>query len=200
MKKIIAIVVCAFVFGFISSEAKADPYTHEGFQFRGTVGVGYLNNTEPVSNSSIYGEAGEADVYFGGALFPGFFLGGTASDITVNQASFSQNDVSLYTPYNLRMNLFTFGPYVDWYPSPRGGFHILGSFGPSNLTLSAVSNVSATGGYVSGGVGYDWWISRQCTLGVLGKLTYSSETYTDNNGSFAENTSGGAVLFSVSYH
>jgi hypothetical protein len=174
---------------------------HKGFQFRGALGVGYLSNNEPSSNTTFYGPAGTVEVYFGGSLQPRLFIGGMLSETSAIGPSISHNNVVYNTPNDLHMNLGTLGPYIDWYPS-YNGFHVLGTFGFADLSLSVAGvSYSASGPYMGTGVGYDWWVSRNWNVGVLSKFTYAPMTYTNPEGNqYDENGTTFTVMFSVAYH
>ena len=106
---------------------------------------------------------------------------------------------------NTSLTLVTIGPYIDYYPDPRKGLHILGTLGFANLTDSyddgtlSTSN-SATGFTLGGGIGYDWWVSEDWSIGILGRFTFASTSRTRGGVSVSESTVLPALLFSVSYN
>jgi hypothetical protein len=61
----------------------------------------------------------------------------------------------------------TVGPFVDWYPDPKDGWHIgaLAGVGLVRLQAPATSETSGTLG-VMVMAGYDWWILPEWSLGV----------------------------------
>ena len=65
----------------VGAPARAEPRTHDGFQFRGTLGAGFLSDTEEASGGNgkvtVSGISWPFEVYFGGSLAKGLSLGGT---------------------------------------------------------------------------------------------------------------------------
>jgi Autotransporter beta-domain len=198
-----AVVSTMAALSLLSRPARAGDRTHDGFQFRGTVGFGYISDAES-SNETLQGGAGVLEVYLGGMPTPGLAIGGFLSgasaigpSVRVNGFRASSSDTSL--------TLATIGPYIDYYPSPRKGFHILGTLGFARLTLSfddgtISADDSGTGFTLGGGVGYDWWVSRDWTIGILGRFTFASTSRTFDGLSVSESTFLPAVLFSVSFN
>lgn len=80
-----------------AGNAKADPYTHDGFQFRGTIGGGYLHDSESVDGASIEGKvsggAALIELYLGGSPVPGLVLGGFLSGMSAPGPTFEVNGV-----------------------------------------------------------------------------------------------------------
>jgi hypothetical protein len=185
-----------------SRPSRAEGRTHEGFQFRGAVGFGYISDDES-RNANLHGGAGVLEVYLGGTPARGLVIGGFLSgasaigpSVSVDGFSASSNDT--------RLTLFTVGPYIDYYPNPHGGFHVLGTLGFADLTASYddgtfAARDSGTGITLGGGIGYDWWVSRDWSLGILGRFTFASTRRTVDGFSVSEDTVLPAVLFSFSY-
>ena len=69
------------------------------------------------------------------------------------------------------------GPFVDWYPNVRGGFHAQGALGLATLTprvfahpATEKSEYIAIGGALLLGTGYEWWVADEWSIGVLAQL------------------------------
>jgi hypothetical protein len=183
----VAGVALAAALALYAAPARAgEPYVHDGFQFRGAVGFGYLD-TSTSDNSSIHGIDGSFELYFGGMPVRGLAIGGFLSDanapgpgVTLGNVTASDNSSSL--------NLFTIGPYIDWYPHAHEGFHILGTLGYANVRFSvdegngSASN-SSGGVTIGGGIGYDWWVARDWSIGILGRMTFAHTSQTVAGGS-----------------
>ena len=187
-----------------STSFGAEPRTHDGFQFRGTVGLGYISDAES-SNATLHGGAGMFEVYLGGMPIPGLAIGGFLSgeeaigpSVSVNGFTASSNDTTL--------TLLQIGPYIDYYPNPHKGFHIMGTIGFARLIAryddgNFNASDSGNGFALGGGIGYDWWVGREWTVGILGRFTFASTSRTLDGGiSVSEKTFAPAVLFSVSFH
>ena len=144
------------------------------------------------------------ELYLGGMPIPGLAIGGFLSGasaigptVRINGLRVSSSDTGL--------TLVTIGPYIDFYPNPHKGFHVLGTLGFARLTArfddGAISaSDSGTGFTLGGGIGYDWWVSPDWTLGILGRLTFADTSRTFGGVSVSESTFLPAVLFSVSFN
>jgi hypothetical protein len=186
-----------------ASPARAEGRTHEGFQFRGAVGAGYMSDSES-SDAALHGGAGAAEVYLGGMPIRGLAIGGFLSGATAVGPSATADGFSV-SDSNTSLTLVTIGPYIDFYPDPHRGLHILGTLGLARLTASYddgnfSARNSATGFTLGGGIGYDWWVSRDWTVGILARLTFAGTTRTVDNVSTSESTVLPALLFSFSYN
>src|ERR1051325_4129197 len=136
----------------VGGRASAEPRTHDGFQFRGASGLGYLADSEQPDGSStsgnIHGVAGSFEAFFGGTLASGLSLGGFFGAVFAPGPSVSVNGNDIGTASSsASLDLFTIGPYIDFYPDPHGGFHALATVGFADLNASngSRSSNSATG-------------------------------------------------------
>ena len=126
----------------VCGSARAEPRTHDGFQFRGGLGVGYLSDSESVKGVSapsakIRGAAVALELYFGGTLAPGLSLGGYVSALSAPGPDVKLSDGQSFASSNdMSLNLSTIGPYLDFYPDPHGGFHVLGTVGFARVSAS----------------------------------------------------------------
>jgi hypothetical protein len=186
--------------------AAAGDETHDGFQFRGAVGLAYISDSESFSGASgsatIYGGSGMAELYFGGAPFPGLTIGGTLGSVVAFGPSVSAGGQTATTDNSTKLNFFTIGPYVDYYPDPHGGFHVLGTLGFASLSASNGSGQSSdasTGFEIGAGVGYDWWVSANWSLGILGRFTIAPLSQSNGGVTEHDTTIVPAVLFSFTY-
>jgi hypothetical protein len=160
---------------FWAGRAMADPGTHDGFQFRGTVGGGYLADWTSGSGAGAtsltsHGVAGSLELYFGGTPLPGLAVG------VVSTLVLPGSNATLFS---------TNGIYVDYYLDPQGGFHLIGVLGIAQIALDDKdSRISSEGMGTAGlGVGYDWWIGDEWSIGFLGRLTYAMASF-ESNGLF----------------
>jgi hypothetical protein len=90
--------------------------------------------------------------------------------------------------------LSSIGPFADWYFDPTKGLHAQVAVGfaviqakagtpDSNGNQVPLTDLSGNGASVMGGVGYDWWVSSQWSLGLLGRVQYVEGTLNDSNNS-----------------
>jgi hypothetical protein len=184
----------------IAGEATADPRTHDGFQFRGTVGPGYLSTSTSQNGGdvSFKGLSGNLDIYLGGTPARGLVVGGTLNWATAFGPSVTFNGQSVNGAGNNTLSLLTVGPYVNYYLDPTQGLYFLGmiGYGAESYTQNGVSESSPGGPAFALGAGYDLWVSDEWSLGVLGRFTYASLSV--NRATYS--TISPAIMFSFNYH
>ncbi len=190
---LLAFTTCSVVAG----SAAADPETHDGLFLRLGLNIGPGSATQEIEaggqtgpETTISGLGMGFDLLIGGTLAPGFTLGGalvgtTSSDPTVKQGNLEATaDGSM-----LFAGAAVFGNY---YLDPTKGLHFQGLLGFGALDFVSESGASGgndpTGPFFGAGVGYDFWIGDEWSIGPFGRVIYGSLS--------AE--SGGATL-SASY-
>ena len=184
----------------IAGEAAAEPRTHDGFQFRGTVGPGYLSTSasQGGADETIKGVSGAFDAYFGGTPVTGLVIGGTFGWATAFGPSISLNGQSFTGSGSTSLSLLTVGPYVNYYLDPADGLYFLGmiGYGVESYTQNGASGNSPGGPAFALGAGYDFWVANEWSLGVLGKFTYGSLSLN----SVTYSTISPAIMFSFNFH
>jgi len=171
---------------------------HEGFYLRLSTGPNLitLRGHGPSGSASLTDAGGGGFIAIGGAIMPGLVLAGTLQG-TVFDAEFKGGpfeDATVTSKGKTReaSNRATggfgmIGALVDWYPQPRGGWHLGGSAGVGAVVLSNSADDSVYGGAnFAGSVfgGYDWALARNWGLGL--QLVASGATKTkleDDSGS-----------------
>lgn len=116
------------------------------------------------------------EIMLGGAIVPGLVLGAGiwATPLTHPKMEY-QGETGDITGY--RVQFSRLGPFVDYYPNPSDGFHILGELAYSAFSITEdktdvlVANVKGIA--VTGGAGYEWWIGAQWSMGIMGKFSYA---------------------------
>ena len=193
-----ALTVCGVL--AIAGEAAAEPRTHDGFQFRGTAGPGYLSTSASQGGSdvSIKGLSGDFGIYLGGTPVTGLVIGGMFEWATAFGPSVSVNGQSLNGGGSTSLSLLTVGPYVNYYLDPANGLYFLGmiGYGVESYTQNGASGNSPGGPAFALGAGYDLWVSNEWSLGVLGKFTYGSLSLN----SVTYSTISPAIMFSFNFH
>jgi opacity protein-like surface antigen len=191
--------------------AKAAPDTHDGFQFRGTLGGGYLRDSESVDGSAndafeatISGGAAMLELYLGGTPAPGLVLGGYLSGMSAPGPSAELDGTTLQADDDFSIGLGSIGPYVDFYPDAQGGFHLLGSLGYAQVTFNdgndTIDQATSTGFTLGAGVGYDAFVADEWSLGALGRLGYAWTSHEISGITLNDNALMLGVSFSVSCH
>jgi hypothetical protein len=159
---------------------------HDGFYFRSAVGFAVmderLESKDLAAGGSVEarnrGIASVSDIAIGGTVAPGWVIGGGIFTADLVASTYRASGSSASVPPSeldpgLR-NVTLVGPFVDFYPEVRGGFHVRGALGVSTLTPQVFghpgtqrSEYLALGGGLMLGVGYDWWVADEWSIGVM---------------------------------
>jgi hypothetical protein len=101
-------------------------------------------------------------------------------------------------------------PFADWYFDPSAGFHVQAGLGLATLVMGPgeptglgprLRPYTAVGVGAHVGIGYEWWIADEWSVGVLGRLTHAALWGRDAEGvAWKHRPTGGAVLLSATYH
>jgi hypothetical protein len=160
---------------------------HDGFYFRLASGFGvYDERLDPDGSTASMevrnrGIAATSELSIGGTIAPGWVLGGSIYSLdlvasTLRASGASITDIPAELDPALR-NASLIGPFLDWYPNVRGGFHAQVALGLATLTPRVLghsatddSEYVALGGGIAIGVGYEWWVADEWSIGVLSQL------------------------------
>jgi hypothetical protein len=153
---------------------------HDGFYLRASAGFSVYD--ERFESDALEGRnrgiTSVSDFAIGGTVAPGWVVGGgifsadlLASTLRINGSNLSGPPAELDP--GLR-STSVFAPFVDWYPNVRGGFHARGALGLSMMTprvfghpATERSEYLALGGGLVLGVGYDWWVADEWSIGIM---------------------------------
>jgi hypothetical protein len=162
---------------------------HDGFYLRVGWGFGVfderLESDDLASGGSIKarnrGISSTSDIAIGGTVAPGWVIGGLIGSVdmiasTLRTSGASLTEIPTEIDPGLR-NSSLIGPFVDWYPNVRGGFHAQAAIGLATLTprlfghpATDDSEYLAVGGGLMLGAGYEWWVADEWSIGVLTQL------------------------------
>jgi len=151
--------------------------THDGFFFRIGLNVGPLMlsaDTTPETKWS--GVQSGFDLMFGGSPMEGLAIGGAliGGRTTDPKAEVGGQEGTMKGSM-LFAGLAVFG---DYYLNPHEGLHFQGMIGFSAVDFVAESGASGgndpTGTLFGLGVGYDFWIGDEWSIGPFGRVIYSS--------------------------
>lgn len=168
-------------FSALHSPAAAEPRTHDGLFFQGSLGVGpgwlseELKSGSAEQRLSLAGVTGTFELLLGGTPAPGFVIGGgiTAHSIVnptveLGGQEFETEDTSV--------GITQVSVFSNWYPEPTSGLYLHGAVGyaSASLTIEDTTRDVGTSGIVLGvGAGYDFWVGKEWSLGPQFRLTYA---------------------------
>lgn len=207
------------------SEVRSDDGTwrhHDGFYLRLGIGIGFGR----VNSTGEFGERGsDALVDFdaqysgigaayelliggtpgSGVVVGGGFVGQDISDpkvesgfVGLSNASSASSDGSL--------GLLLLGPFIDWFPAPKGGFHVGAMLGIATIGLSSSQTDDDLSDGFGGSLwtGYDFWIGEQWSLGSELRAAFlSTHRELDEqlvSGEINDTGSSFELLFTALYH
>lgn len=162
---------------------------HDGLYLRVGLGGGYLDVHSRFAGYkfSLSGGAMGVDLMIGGTPSPGLVVGGGYWLSSVSSPNVELDGESSTASGTLDFGLI--GPFIDFFPNPKGGFHAGGLLGIA--MLSAADSSGSTQGEdegFGGGLfaGYDVWIADQWSLGGsvragMGSISSEGETFTPMN-------------------
>lgn len=176
-------------------------HRHDGFYLRLDLGVGYLEQKEPMTGGDlkISGAAGAFGVAVGGALQDNLILAGHLFGVSISDPSVSIGGTSQAS--NLSSStLVGVGPQLTYYFMPAN-VYVAGTLALTRLSTrnGGVDGNSEWGGGLQLAVGKEWWVSDDWGLGVAGQLFGSSNKDQGTNAPTIT-TWGAAVAFSATYN
>lgn len=160
-------------------------YEHDGFFLRAEAGVVFFRAlveapASPTGRTRISGFGESSSISAGGTPFRGLVLGGRVWTTRVSP-SFVEHGAHV-TPDDdsVKETLARIGPFADWYPDPSRGFHVQLGF---ELAIQVESDVKGNlikpGNYgpaASVGLGYEWFVSKQFSLGFVARMAFGYGT------------------------
>jgi hypothetical protein len=181
-----------------ASAEKTGSYQHDGLYLRLALGVSYFSDaveSEPwavyfngVAKGTLVGTGWAGHVAAGYTVVRGLVLGG-AFVIHYIPSVEADNAVISPTPFGDIHPSVTFesatlsliGPFVDYYPNSGSGLHLLACAGYGILSLnkgvamvpSSTENLgdqAGTGFAVMIGAGFDIWIGKELSLGIVAEV------------------------------
>jgi hypothetical protein len=162
-------------------------YEHDGFYLKGDLGLAFLSELvdapgSPTGRTRIRGFGESSVISIGGTPLRGLVLGGTIWTARISPSFVQRGKVVSPDDDSVKETLARFGPFVDFYPDPSRGFHtqaaVLLAIQVESDTKGNLSRPAAIGVAAAFGAGYDWFVSKQFSLGFIARLTfgYSSRT------------------------
>jgi hypothetical protein len=191
---------------------------HDGFYARfglGFSGFGDTVASEATTGNSfrdqglVTGLGTVSEIAFGGTIKNGFVLGGGVYSASIETPFvFEGRGRPLPSEFRRPDSFTVVGIMGDFYPNPRRGLHLQAALGFAVLTgLNPGGDIwrdrhAAVGGGAMVGIGYEWWVGEQWSIGVLGRGTAAVMTEDDATGArwFHFAAAWPSLLFTVTYH
>ena len=203
-----ALGVSGALLAFTATPALADPMTHDDFLLRLSLGVGAgtVNETLDAAGQSsdlrLSGLAALLELHLGGTPVEGLSVGGLLSAHSVVDSS-PEIDGEEAAVDDTSFGVTQIAAFVNYYPNPKAGLYVLGTvgYGSGELTVNDIKLSPDTQGVVLGiGVGYDFWVSREWSLGPGLRFNYAHLTGEDNGLRATDDFTTPIVTFSGTYH
>lgn len=198
-------------------------HEHDGFYVRVSSGFGAWSERLGSEDSDVYGGqiigrstgvAYVSDISVGGTPTRGLVVAAALQTTELLASTYRQTEDSVSLPPSeldpgLR-TLFTFGPQFIWYPNEHGGFNAEAGIGLAFLTPSDASTLNrddgevyaAGGGALTLGIGQQFWVTEQFSVGVRGRFQGVVVFGEDAQGVRFQHSIGASpsVLFDIAYH
>lgn len=186
------------------SSPKKGVRTHDGFYMRLALGPAYFNATWKggTQDATVTGMGPGLELAFGGTPLPGLVIGGGSYGTFISSPTLSYAGQSADGGST---SLSIIGPFVDWYPEPSQGFHVLASAGVAYVSYGSKgggATVSGTGLGLTGGVGYEIWVGDQWSLGAQFRMQYASPSIKSDGMTSSVDTTTlvPALIVGATYH
>jgi hypothetical protein len=164
---------------------------HDGFYLRLGLGAGFVRSEVDVDTMSVSDEvqirgAGAAlEIALGGTIAPGLVIGGGIYGVSISPVTWETDGAAPFSSDSTveggQGALTVLGVMLEYYPNPRGGFHVQGALGIGTLELKPDSkrdypgeNWEGGGGGLMLGAGYEFWIADQWSLGGVARVLMMS--------------------------
>jgi hypothetical protein len=193
-------------------------HVHDGFYFRAGLGPALFANASVTppgdpQSVSVTGAGAALELAIGGTLQKGLVVGGGIYGADFPSPSYSQGSINANGGAAVVSSI---GPFADWYVDPTNGFHVELGIGlgvvsaaqgtptTSNGQTNTFPPKDESGNGISlfAGVGYEWWVADQLSLGVLARLQYVSASVEGSGDTQSSDTKVmmPAILASLTYH
>ncbi len=150
------------------------PETRDGFFLGLHPTLGYLMLRERGGNGASSGLGFGFDALLGGSPTEGLAVGAILGGMGFPKPSREGAVADLGS--DIVFSWFHIGGFADYYPDPGSGLHLLAELAYAQLSSSGdrAQSQDYHGFALAGGLGYDWWVSANWSLGFTGRFTFAS--------------------------
>ncbi len=197
---------------------------HDGFYLRLSLGPGAVNTrvesdltAGSTTTFDINGFGLGFDLMIGGTPATGLVLGGMLTGTSANKPTLTPDEGFVDNAERELDGTLNFGQiafFADYFPDEYGGFHFGGWLGLATVTYSRDSSSSSSSGNdddVAGSsgfgaglmVGYDWFVGKQWSLGILGRGSLGATSNNESSNLIEEERIGAnswAIMFTALHH
>jgi hypothetical protein len=162
----------------------------------------YTQEQSVGGDAKMTGLVGNFALRIGGTLFPGFVLGGGLVGNSMSKPE-TEDSGEVFDTSDASLGLGELQVFALYYPMPERGLHLLVSAGYGSLSVSegySSRDLKMEGLVLGGGVGYDFWVSPQWSLGPAFVLTYGSLNSTDDSFDRSGTFVAPVIAFTATYH
>ncbi len=166
------------------SPCEADPgaKTHDGFFARSEPGLAFywahVSGSNALRRTGIRGLGQSAALSLGGTPARGLVLGGTVWTVRIDPVFIENGKTVTPDDDSVKVTQLRVGPFLDWYPYPKLGFHSLVAV---ELVVQLESDVKGNpikpetfGAALATGSGYEWFIANELSLGFIGRVAFGA--------------------------
>jgi hypothetical protein len=185
----------------LPSRAEAAPETHDGFYLQLNAGIGYLSSSAEVFNTTVTysGVTLPSALLLGGTVGPVVIGGGFFGDYAFSPSYEVEGGGAMMPDADVSMTLVGIGIFADIYPDPKKGLHFQPFVGWGGLETTVNGDAGGsdpTGLVLAVGGGYDWFVSDNWSIGVMGRFAYAPLSLDD----VGYTTIAPSLLATFTYH
>jgi outer membrane autotransporter protein len=161
---------------------------HDGFYLRIALGYAHLNadgeltETTPTREMKLTGGGAVFQFAIGGSPTPGLVIGGmllghafAEPEVEIDGSSEEASDTTF--------SVSGIGPFLQYYFDPKSGFYLQGFIGYVSaqtryeIAGDEYESEDTTGAGFGFGLGYDFWVGDQWSIGPEARLLYANVEY-----------------------
>lgn len=145
----------------------------------------------------------------GGTVADGLVIGGGLYAAGANTIKWKADNLDSDGVSGGTGSIGLLGVLADYYPNPKEGFHVQGALGIGTMSYEKharsgipLENWSGGGGGAMLGVGYEFWVGQQWSIGALARVLMVSNTLRgeDTGVDFSAKGYAPSLLFGATNH